>query len=55
MSKCTGKSTKKVDMEKDCRVKIASHFEDDLAKVKGVINGLQFAPGSKPDSGAGIA
>jgi hypothetical protein len=47
VSKCTGKSTKKVDMEKDCRIKIASHFEEDIKKVKGVINSLEFAPGSK--------
>jgi len=47
VSKCTGKSTKKVDMEKDCRIKIASHFEEDVKKVKGVINALEFAPGSK--------
>merc|ERR550537_81395 len=47
VSKCTGKSTKKVDMEKDCKVKIASHFSEDMAKVKGVISGLQFQPGAK--------
>jgi len=47
VSKCTGKSSKKVDMEKDCRVKIASHFSGKMAKVKSVVNGLQFAPGSK--------
>jgi len=47
VSKCTGKSTTKVDMDKDCRIKIASHFEEDTKKVKGVINGLEFAPGSK--------
>jgi hypothetical protein len=47
VSKCTGKSTKKVDMEKDCRITIASHFEEDTKKVKSIINGLQFAPGSK--------
>jgi hypothetical protein len=47
VSKCTGKSTKKVDMETDCRIKIASHFEEDTKKVKGILNGLEFAPGSK--------
>jgi hypothetical protein len=47
VSKCTGKSTKKVDMEKDCRITIASHFEEDIKKVKGVLNGLAYAPGSK--------
>merc|ERR550537_1578822 len=47
VSKCTGKSTKKVDIEKDCKVKIASHFSEDMKKVKGVISGLQFQPGAK--------
>jgi len=47
VSKCTGKSTAKVDMEKTCRIKIAQHFEEDTKKVKGVINGLEYAPGSK--------
>jgi len=47
VSKCTGKSTAKVDMEKTCRIKIAQHFDEDMKKVKGVVSGLQFAPGSK--------
>jgi len=47
VSKCTGKSTKDVDMEKDCHITIASHFEEDVDKVKGVLNGLQYQPGSK--------
>merc|ERR1719321_467582 len=47
VSKCTGKSKKKVDMEKTCKVKIATHFTDDMKKVKSTINGLQFQPGSK--------
>jgi len=47
VSKCTGKSTAKVDMEKTCRIKIASHFEMDMKKVKGIISGLEYAPGSK--------
>jgi len=47
VSKCTGASTEKVDMEKVCKIKIASHFEEDTKKVKGVINALEFAPGSK--------
>jgi len=47
VSKCTGKSTKKVDMEKTCRIKIATHFEEDTKKVKNIINGLEYAPGSK--------
>jgi len=47
VSKCTGTSTEKVDMERTCRVKIAQHFTDDMSKVKGTINRLQYAPGSK--------
>jgi len=47
VSKCTGKSTAKVDMEKTCKIKIAQHFDEDMKKVKGVISGLQYAPGSK--------
>jgi len=47
VSKCTGKSNKKVDMEKTCKVKIATHFSMNMPKVKSVINGLQFTPGSK--------
>jgi hypothetical protein len=47
VSKCTEKSAKPVDTEKDCRVKIASHFTEDMAEVKSIINGLQYAPGSK--------
>lgn len=47
VSKCTGKSAAPVDMEKVCRIKIATHFTDDLKKVKNVINGLEYAPGSK--------
>jgi len=47
VKKCTEKSSKPVDMAKDCKVKIATHFTGDLKKVKGVINGLEYAPGSK--------
>jgi len=47
VSKCTGQSKKKVDMEKTCRVKIASHFSEDMSKVKNTIDGLQYQPGSK--------
>merc|ERR1719324_472835 len=42
VSKCTGKSKKKVDMEKTCKVRIAQHFSSDVGKVKGVVSGLQF-------------
>jgi len=47
VSKCTGKSTAKVDMEKTCRIKMALHFEEDTKKVKTIINALEYAPGSK--------
>lgn len=39
VSVCTGKNSKKVDMEKQCHVKIAQHFSDDLTAVKGTVNG----------------
>jgi len=47
VSKCTGKSKKKVDMEGTCKIKIAQQFTEDLKKVKGIINGLEYSPGSK--------
>jgi len=47
VSKCTGKSKKKVDMVKTCKIKLASHFSEDMKKIKSVINGLEYAPGSK--------
>merc|ERR1719262_138068 len=47
VSKCTGKSTEDVDMATDCKINIAQHFEEDVDKVKGVINGLQYTPGPK--------
>lgn len=45
VSKCTGKSGKKVDMEKVCRIKSVTHFTDDLKKVKQLITGLDFPKG----------
>jgi len=47
VSKCTGEGKGKVDMEKTCKVRIAQHFEQDTKKVKSVISGLQYQPGSK--------
>jgi hypothetical protein len=47
VSKCTEKSAKPVNMEKDCKVKIASHFTEKTADTKSIINGLQYTPGSK--------
>jgi len=47
VSKCTGKSTKKVDMEKVCKITLVQHFTEDMKKVKAKINGMSFTPGSK--------
>lgn len=47
VSKCTGKSTKKIDTEKVCKIKIVSHFTNDLKKTKSKIQGLQMQKGMK--------
>jgi len=47
VSKCTGMSTKKVDMEKVCKITLAQHFTDDIKKTKSKIDGFTFQPGSK--------
>jgi hypothetical protein len=47
VSQCTGKSTKKVDMEKTCKVKIVQHLTDDAKKIKQKIMGLEMAKGMK--------
>jgi len=47
VSKCTGMSTKKVDMEKVCKITLVQHFTDDLKKFKGKLEGLTFQKGSK--------
>jgi hypothetical protein len=47
VSKCTGKSKKKINMEKSCHVKIASHFSTSIKKTKEVLDGLKFKPGAK--------
>jgi len=47
VSKCTGMSTKKVDMEKTCKITLVQHFTDDIKKTKSKIDGLTFQPGSK--------
>merc|ERR1719408_522199 len=39
---CTGKSGKKVDMEKVCKVKMVTHFTDNMKKVKELIGGLTW-------------
>jgi len=47
VSKCTGMSTKKVNMETVCKIKLVQHFTDDLKKIKSKIDGLEFQKGSK--------
>jgi hypothetical protein len=47
VSKCTGKSTKKVNMETTCKIRLVQHFTDDLDAFKGKLNGLTFVPGCK--------
>jgi len=47
VSKCTGKTSKKVDMEKTCKVTLAQHFTNDLATTRGTVNSLTYQPGSK--------
>jgi len=46
VSKCTGESTKKVDMEKVCKIRTVTHFTKDLKKVKRLIAGLEWPGGS---------
>merc|ERR1740115_449783 len=43
---CTGKSTKKVDQEKTCGIRMVSHFTQDLKKLKQKILGLEWPKGS---------
>merc|ERR1719240_1668621 len=47
VSKCTGKSTKKVNMQTVCKITLVQHFTDDLEKFKVKVSGLEFTPGSK--------
>jgi len=47
VSKCGGKADPKVDTEALCRVNVVQHFTDDLKKVKTILNGLEFAKGTK--------
>jgi len=46
ISKCTGQSTKKVDTEKDCGIKVVQHFTDDFKKIKQKLADLEFGKGS---------
>jgi len=47
VSKCTGKNTMEVDMQKTCKITLAQHFTDDLTTVRSTVNGLKYQPGSK--------
>jgi hypothetical protein len=47
VSKCTEKSDKEVDTEKDCHVKIVQHFTEKLTEVKKTIEGLEYQVGTK--------
>jgi hypothetical protein len=47
VSQCTGKSTAKIDTEAVCKIKILSHFTDDMKKVKQMIAGLDMMTGMK--------
>jgi len=47
VSKCTGKSSKKVDMQGVCKITLVQHFTDDVKKIKNKLNGLEFQAGSK--------
>jgi len=47
VSKCTGKSTKKVDIPKTCKVKIVQHFTNDLKKIKTMLAGMTMQKGMK--------
>jgi len=44
--KCVGRSAKKVDVEKVCKVKTVTHFTNDMKKVKSLISGLTWPSGS---------
>jgi len=47
VSKCAGKSKKKIDTEAVCRIKNVLHFTDDSKKTKTMLTGLEFAKGTK--------
>jgi len=46
VSLCTGKSDKKLDLEKECGLKTVTHFTTDLANVKTLISGMTWPQGS---------
>jgi hypothetical protein len=46
VSKCMGTDTEVVDMESFCKIKVLTHFTEDMAAVKSAINGATWPKGS---------
>jgi hypothetical protein len=46
VSKCTGKSTAKVDLAGTCKIITVEHFTRDMKKVKEAIEGMEWPQGS---------
>jgi len=44
--KCFGRNSKRVDMEKTCKIKTVTHFTGDMKNVKTLIKGLEWPRGS---------
>merc|ERR1719479_146014 len=42
---CTGRDTSGLDMERDCKIKLAEHFTSDMAQARSTIDGLQWMAG----------
>jgi hypothetical protein len=47
VSKCTGHNGDQISNTDICKVNIAQHFTKDRAKLRGIINGLQYTGGAK--------
>jgi len=45
IKKCTGSNTKDLNMESDCKMKMAEHFTSDMAKARSAIDGLDWMAG----------
>ena len=45
--RCVGRNSKKVNIEKTCKIKTVTHFTDDMKKVKSLITGLSWPQGSQ--------
>jgi hypothetical protein len=46
VSKCTGKGSSSVDLEKDCQISTVTHFTHDIDKVEELLSGLKWPKGS---------